>query len=108
MREVANPCAEEALKRLQRICSSREEGDSGQNLRNESTIPEWAKEEYSAQRVLPKEHRPEPLSEEGASEHDIASQSPHQPPAGGKRKAATLAGGRKSKRLRYLADAGSR
>ncbi|ERF69140.1 hypothetical protein EPUS_01096 [Endocarpon pusillum Z07020] len=108
MREVANPCAEEALQRLQRICSRREEEDSGQNLRNESTIPEWAKEEYSAQRVLANEHRPEPLSEEGVSEHDIASQSPNQLPAGGKRKAATLRGGRKSKRLCYLADAGSR
>ena len=108
MREVAKPCAEEALQRLQRICSRFEEEDSGQNLRNESTTPEWAKEEYSAQRVLPKEHGPEPLSEEGVSEHDITSQSPNQFPAGGKRKAATRAGGRKSKRLRYLADAGSR
>lgn len=108
MREVANPCTEEAMRRLQRIYLSCEEEEPGQTLKNESTIPEWAKVECFAQRILPMEHRPEPMSEEGAREHKITSKSTNQLPAGGKRKADTLVGSRRSKSLRNLADANSR
>lgn len=109
MREVANPCTVEAFQRLQRICSRCEEEESGQNLRNESTVPKWAKEEYFAQRMLPKEHGPEPVSDnEGAQEHDVASKFANQLQKGGKRKPETLASGRRLKRTRHLAGANSR
>jgi hypothetical protein len=101
LREVVKPCIHAARQRLQRIHFRHDDGSWNQMLGCVPAVPEWAREEYLAQQVLPQDPGPEPSSDrEGAAELGPTSASSKMPTTGEKRKAETPASFSRSKRLR--------
>jgi hypothetical protein len=106
MGEVAKRWDDGNRQRLRSIWSNLEEAKSGEVVRRKSTISDWARDEYLGQRILANDHGPESTSEgEDASKLNHASCSSEPLLSEGKRKAETIVEGRRSKRLRNLADA---
>jgi hypothetical protein len=101
LRKVAKPCIHVARQRLQRIHFKHDDGNRNQMLSCVPAVPEWAREEYLAQQVLPQDTGPEPSSDrEDAAELSPTSTSSKMPITREKRKAETPASFSRSKRVR--------